>query len=230
MRKRLLYVVGTLLLFILVALLVWQTSFSFGDFGPTGPEQTLVLWGVSTLIFILTVTLGFMLARNFIKLWVERHRNREGSRIRTKLVFGALVLTITPVVFLVLFSYVVLNRNLDKWFSRPAEEIKLNLIQVANAIHREELEQAESQADYISTLPDAAAARAGTGTMDSLQQFCIDKGIESVVVRPPDHPPLRLCYQPAEGRQSVEVKRGDITLTSFPRLTWNRRSVTSRNP
>src|SRR5689334_9121880 len=130
MRKRLIYGSGTLLLAVLVGLVVWQSSFSFGDFVPASPEGTMVLWGVSTLIFILTVTLGFMLARNFLKLWVERHSNREGSRIRTKLVLGALVLTITPVVFLVFFSYGVLNRNLDKWFTRPAEEIKLNLIDV----------------------------------------------------------------------------------------------------
>ena len=85
MRKRLIYISGTVLLAVMVGLLVWQTSFHFGDFGPSSPEQTLAFWALSTLIFILTVTLGFMLARNFVKLYVERHSNREGSRIRTKL-------------------------------------------------------------------------------------------------------------------------------------------------
>jgi len=104
MRKRLIYISGTLLLALLVGLVVCQTSFHFGDFAPSSPQQTLILWALSTLIFILTVTLGFMLARNFVKLYVERHGNREGSRIRSKLVIGALVLTFTPVVFLVMFS------------------------------------------------------------------------------------------------------------------------------
>ena len=78
-----------------------------------------MFWAVSTLIFLLTVTLGFMLFRDTVKLYLERQRNREGSRIKTKLVFGALALSLLPVVFLVLFSYVILNRNVEKWFSAP---------------------------------------------------------------------------------------------------------------
>jgi len=215
MRKRVIYTSGTLLLAVLVMLVVWQSSFSFGEFVPASPEGTMVLWGVSTLIFILTVTLGFMLARNFLKLWVERHSNREGSRIRTKLVLGALILTITPVVFLVVFSIGVLNRNLDKWFTRPAEDIKLDLVSVNLAIQREEREKAEALAGWISTMPQTAAARAGTGVMDSLQNICLERGIASIVVRAPDRPPLRLCDQPANGQQTVEVKRGDMVLLSI---------------
>ena len=91
---------------------------------PSSPEQTYTVWAVSTLIFILTVTLGFMLVRNFVKLYVDHRRNREGSRIRTKLVLGALALTFTPVVFLVFFSIGVLNINLRRWFTQPAENVK----------------------------------------------------------------------------------------------------------
>jgi PAS domain S-box-containing protein len=215
MRKRLLYSTGTLLLAILVGLVVWQTSFSFGDFRPSSPEGTLVLWGVSTLIFILTVTLSFMLARNFIKLWVERHRNREGSRIRTKLVLGALVLTITPVVFLVVFSIGVLNRNLDKWFTQPAEDIKFNLITVGLAIDREGLEKAKTMADWVSTLPETQRARNGEGAYNSLQSVCVERGIASIVIESAGKPPLRLCEMAPAGRRTVEVRRGDVVLSSL---------------
>ena len=96
MRKRIMYTAGVVLLAILVTAIVWLGSSSLGDLGPSSPEQTYVIWAVSTLIFLLTVTLAFMLVRNFIKLYFERHSNREGSRIRTKLVVGALALSVTP--------------------------------------------------------------------------------------------------------------------------------------
>ena len=121
MKRGFLYGSGAVLLAISVTLVVWQGSFDFGPYGPTNPTQTFILWAVSTLTFLLMVTLGFMLFRTGIKLYIERRSNREGSRIKTKLVIGALALTILPVSFLVLFSVQVLNRNLDKWFSRPAE-------------------------------------------------------------------------------------------------------------
>ena len=107
MKKRLLYGSAIVLLVLSVLLVVWQGSFKLGQFGPTNPHQTLVFWAMSSLIFILIVTLGFILFREAVKLYVERQKNREGSRIKTKLVVGALTLTIVPVFFLFWFSYEV---------------------------------------------------------------------------------------------------------------------------
>ena len=96
MRKRILYGGGIVLLAILVALVVWQGSFNFGKHGPADPQQTFIFWAISSLIFVLMVTLGFMLVRTIVKLYVDRRSGREGSRIQTKLVLGALALSITP--------------------------------------------------------------------------------------------------------------------------------------
>ena len=102
MRKRFLYGAGVVLLIISATLVIWQGSFSFGEFGPTSSQETFLYWAVSTLVFLLTVTLGFILFRTGVKLYVERRSGREGSRIRTKLVLGALALSFIPVFFLVL--------------------------------------------------------------------------------------------------------------------------------
>src|SRR6266567_1538618 len=122
MRKRLFYSFASVLLVISVALVVWQGSFRRRDFEPSNSSQTLILWAVSTLIFILMVTVGWMLAREFIKLYVARQAKRPGSRIRTKLVIGAILLSCVPVFFLVLWSYWVLNLNLYAWFTNPVDK------------------------------------------------------------------------------------------------------------
>ena len=119
------YLLGlSLLLLTLVTIVFWQTSLSFGEFRPSDVQQTLLLWGISTLVFLLMVTLGFILFRNVIKLYIERRGNRLGSKIKTKLVAGALALTTLPVIFLFFFSFNVLNRTLDKWFSQPIERLQ----------------------------------------------------------------------------------------------------------
>src|SRR4051812_38441491 len=154
MRRRYLYGSSLALLAILLTLLVWQVSFSFGEYGPATALQTFVLWAVSTLIFLLTVTLGFMLVRTGVKLYIERQANREGSRIQTKLVAGALALSLLPVVFLVMFSYVILNRNVEKWFSRPAEGVRTNLIDTGNGLTTEVQGRAEALARWLASVPD----------------------------------------------------------------------------
>lgn len=199
MRKRLLYASGLLLLTILVTLVVWQGSFSFGEFGPSSPEQTYTVWAVSTLIFVLTVALGFMLFRNFAKLYVERHSSREGSRIRTKLVAGALMLSFLPVLFMVLFSVSVLNYNLARWFGRPADEIKIGYVQIGAAIEQETAAKARAQTDFLSSRVDFGDPQPG-----SLQGVCNEQGIYSAALqRQVDGVPITLCKPKAPSKTRV---------------------------
>src|ERR1700689_128017 len=134
MRKRYVFGGGVVLLALLLTLVVWQVSFKFGEYGPADAAQTFAFWAVSTLIFILTVTLLVRLVRTGVKLYLERQSGREGSRIQSKLVAGALALSLLPVVFLFLFGWVILNRTLQKWFSAPGDNIRAELIHSAVAL------------------------------------------------------------------------------------------------
>ena len=147
------------------------------------------MWAVSTLIFLLTVTLGFMLFRNFVvKLYVERHSNREGSRIRTKVVVGALALSFMPVVFLVLFSVAVLNTNINKWFSRPGELINTNYINLGNAIESAARDRAQAEAIRL------ALRRMHTSSQQASLLPTLENGARRIPSRPFVHRAAR-CDQ-----------------------------------
>jgi two-component system nitrogen regulation sensor histidine kinase NtrY len=160
MRKRYLIGSGLVLLAILLTLVVWQVSLK-SEYGPANAAQTFVFWAVSTLIFLLTVMLGFMLFREGVKLYISWQSSREGSRIKSKLVMGALALSLLPVVFLVAFGYAVLNRTLDKWFSVPAEAVRTNLVETGTALDAEVRDRAQALANWISAMPELRA-----GTLD----------------------------------------------------------------
>jgi len=194
MKKRLLYGLGVALLAICVTLVVWQGSFSFGDYGPSSPEQTYLLWAVSTLVFLLTVTLGFMLFRTGLKLYIERRSGREGSRIRTKLVVGALALSFLPVCFLVLWGVSVLNRNLEKWFSRPAENVRLDLAEIGQALAREARDRAHAEARWLAALPETQTyAAGGRRTLGFFERICRDGGYRSAFIERTDGTRLVVC-------------------------------------
>lgn len=187
MSKRYLYGSAVALLAILLTLIVWQTSFTFGDYGPSSPEQTFVFWAVSTLIFLLAVTVGFMLFRTAVKLYLDRQRNREGSRLLTKLVAGALALSLLPVIFLVAFSLAILNRNIEKWFMRPVEGIKTQL-EDANAAFNDEVQgRAQALANWLAGREDVRA-----GTAD-FSRMCRDHRIAELNLRDPAGERKRLC-------------------------------------
>src|SRR5260370_28833798 len=186
MRKHLLFYSGLAILAILVAIIVWQGSFSFGPLAPTSVEQTYLFWAVSTLIFILAVTLGFMLFRTGVKLYVERRSHLAGSHIRSKLVAGALALSFLPMFFLVLFSVYVLNYNLAKWFSRPAEAIQSDLVEVGKALSEEANDRLTAQAHWL-------AAILTSGDTLTASQFCEAHHAGYAAIQKPGGPLRVLC-------------------------------------
>lgn len=200
MKRRLLYGAAVTALAVLVGLIIWQGSFSFGDLAPATPAQTSLFWAISTLVFLLTVTLGFMLFRTGVKLYVERRSGVEGSRIKTKLVVGALALTILPAFFLVLWGVYVLNRNLDKWFSRPAEGIKANLVEAGRAMEREARERVRAQALWLASLPQTAAyARTGVRPKNVFERWCREYHLREAQLVRDDGLTLPICEQPGAG-------------------------------
>jgi two-component system, NtrC family, nitrogen regulation sensor histidine kinase NtrY len=184
MRKRLMFGSAVVLLGILVTLVVGQGSFNLGP-APSTIQQTYLFWAVSTLIFILTVGLGFMLFRTVVKLYIERQSNRPGSHIKSKLIGGALALSVLPVFFLVLWSVSVLNRNLDKWFSRPARDMNIDLVQVVNAFNQEVEDKLTAQAHWLASQPAQSA--------DFYERFCQENQIEKAEIQYPDGGSRVLC-------------------------------------
>ena len=208
MRRRLVYGSAIVLLAISVLFVVWQGAFHLKQFGPADPQQTLILWAISTLIFVLMVTLGWVLSRTAIKLYVERHANREGSRIKTKLVAGALALSIVPVFFLVLFSIEVLSVNINAWFTGPAEQTLQIFDDVAKQLRKEMRDETGAQAALLATRPEIRAMlEAGQGSPGFLERFCKEQELASAVVYPP------------QGDAPVDSWTGDATVERQPPIT-----------
>jgi two-component system, NtrC family, nitrogen regulation sensor histidine kinase NtrY len=180
MSRRLLYTLGAVLFIVSITLIVWQGSFSgsFGSFVPNDPDQTFAVYGVSTIIFLVFVYLGFMLVRLLWKIWIERASDRFGSRIKTKLVAGALMLSVMPVFFMVLFSVYVLNNSIGKWFNLPAEHERVDFDRIAEALKRQTRDKALAEAELLAATPETRVLLAG-GDADPawLAQFCRTRGI-----------------------------------------------------
>src|SRR4051812_46172341 len=178
MSKRLLNILAAILLTVSATLVVWQGSFSFGSFRPGDPEQTFVFFGISLLIFLLTVTLGFMFVRIVVKIWIDRRGDQIGSRIRTKLVVGALALSLMPVVFMVLFNFYVMSRTLEKWFTGPTEHLLSDVRNLSSALEQQTRGKALAEAQLIASLPETRLQIQQPDTPTPwLTLFCLQRGI-----------------------------------------------------
>jgi two-component system nitrogen regulation sensor histidine kinase NtrY len=212
MRKRVAFGSGVVLLAILVTLVVWQGSFNLDQFAPSSIQQTYLFWAVSTLVFVLTVMLGFILFRTAVRLYIERQSNRPGSHIKSKLIGGALALSVLPVVFLVLWSVSVLNRNLESWFSRPGRSMNVDLSQVGTALDQVVRDKLAAQAHWLASQSMGESA-------DFYEQFCMANQIEHAEIEKPHGVKRLLCSVPKahEGdlyTAQIQTNAGLLTLSA----------------
>lgn len=212
MKKRLAYIFGPILLALSV-LVVWQGSFHM--FGPANPQQTLIFWFISSLIFILTVTLGWILFREGVKVYIARQSNQSGSRIRTKLVVGAVALSCLPVFFFALWSYEVLNYNLNAWFSNPAENQIQLYVGVASSLGSEVQNRLDVQASLLALRPETRQIlEQGSAASGFLQQFCNEQGLDAAAVfRDPQQAPVAVFgpYNAQSLHRRTRVARASVT-------------------
>src|SRR5580704_12417142 len=109
----------------LSVVLLAATIFTLGSLrAPIHPDRgnsLVILFALSTFIFLAFLVFGLVLLRSLLRLWNERKAGLLGSRFKTKMVFGAMGVSLLPLVFLFLFSYSLLNRTLNLWFPKPLE-------------------------------------------------------------------------------------------------------------
>ena len=110
--------------FLLLAILVAQASFNLKFISPDTNQQLYFFATLTGLIFAAFVALCFVLGRNLLKLFAERRLGVAGSKFRTRLVVVNLLLSFLPVIAMFWFSYGLMNRSIDKWFSQPVEEVR----------------------------------------------------------------------------------------------------------
>jgi len=77
---------------------------------------------VSSFITAAFLVFGLILARTILRLWVERRREQLGARFKTKMVVGAMALSLLPIIFMFIVSYSLINRSLLLWFSEAARD------------------------------------------------------------------------------------------------------------
>jgi len=136
--------------FLLLAILVSQASFNLKFISPDSNEQLLFFAGLSGLIFFAFVALTLVLGRNLLKLYAERRQGVAGSKFRTRLVVVSLLLSFLPVLAMFWFSYGLMNRSIDKWFSQPVEEVRADTAAMSALLYDYAGQRASSEAQSIA--------------------------------------------------------------------------------
>ncbi len=157
--------------FLLLVILVSQTAFDLSFLRPGNNQQIVVFAALSALIFLLFVALTFVLFRNLLKLFAERRLGVLGSKFRTRMVAGALLLSFVPVMVMYWFAYGLMNRSIDKWFSTPVEEVRADTHAMAQLLAGYAAQNARAEAMAIAASPEIERGFSGHGFSSVVNEF-----------------------------------------------------------
>jgi len=169
-QKRFVIFLSTVVTILFVFAVLQQTQNLSPYFSaPPDRNTTLLLWALTSLNVILLVICTLILLRNLLKLYFERRSNQLGSKFRTKLVFAFTGLSMIPAVFMALFGYTLLHRNLDKWFSTPIDQVVNNVGLIVEEISQDARIHASRSARFLAAHP--AVQGLATPAEDSLNEI-----------------------------------------------------------
>ena len=160
---------GALLVFVLLGTFNWFNSPKVDFLNPETYGQTMALAAVEVLLFLLLLLLLLLLLRTVLKVYVGQGSSGVGARLRSRMVLGAVLITVTPAALMFLFSYSLLNRSLERWFSPDASQLRDDSTSVVSGLIEYVASNARSEAESV------AESGAADRDAEALQQVLISR-------------------------------------------------------
>ncbi|MCA1626987.1 MAG: HAMP domain-containing protein, partial [Acidobacteria bacterium] len=165
--------------------------------------DTLLLYALSSLNFAAFIVFSFILIRNLLKLRRERRERQLGSKIKTRLVVYFITVSLLPITAMAVFSYLFLNRSLEKWFGRFPEDV----------VSEARLARTEDAAQRARSLRETAAVSAlmieqqlGQGLEPDLARLLRQGNFVALSLRGPDGVARAEVAAPATSAQAEDLK------------------------
>ena len=187
---------GVLLFFALLGALQWFNTSTVRFLNPETSGETQIFTGLTVLVFLLLLVLLMLLLRNILKLYVGETSSALGARLRTRMVLGAVLIALTPAVCMFLFSFNLMNRSIDRWFSPNTTELREDSWRVLLELNHYVSDNARVEAESIAAFgaPDKDLPE----LRDALSEHRITLGSGFTVVYGKDLKPIASFQAPPE--------------------------------
>lgn len=196
---------------LLLSVIASQQLWLWNVVKPDTASDTLVLYALSTLNFVAFIVFSFIFIRSVLKLRRERQARELGSKIKTRLLVYFIAISFLPVTAMAVFSYLFLNRSLEKWFNPFPQAVMRQAAEVQNEANRNELRNVRESAELIKVMLAQQP--------ESEWQAILDQVVASTHVSA-----LEIVTQKGEVRQKSEGNLSEAERTSLETLMAKARS------
>ncbi len=148
------WLLGGLVLVLLSMLVALQTFGVWTVVPPDTASDTLLLYALSSLNFAAFIVFTFIFVRNLLKLRRERRERQLGSKIKTRLIVYFIAVSLLPITAMAVFSYLFVNRSIEKWFYRLPEDVVKEAREVQQKATLDQTRSLRETASMLAALID----------------------------------------------------------------------------
>ena len=158
-RRKVVSILLGMCLLVLFVVLASMNAWKLGFLTPATAGQIVVFTGLSAIAFVLFVAVLVLLVRTVLKLYADQSSRVMGRRLRTRMLWGAVLVSSIPIAFMFAFSYLLMNRAVDRWFSQPVTQMRDDSTRMALELSQYTAANARVEADAIAaSLPTMTSA------------------------------------------------------------------------
>lgn len=168
--------------------------------------------GLFNLNFILLLVVLFVVARNGVKLVLERRRNVLGSRLRSRLVLAFIFLSLVPVALMFYVSAKFVQTSVDYWFKTQVEDSMEQSLEIGRAFYQSAQARVEQRGrEVLSQIADNHLTWGGKSMDAHLADSQREYGLAVIGVITPEgrdqnkHPPQVFDRVWGEARGKIDM-------------------------
>lgn len=201
-RRRVPWIIGTLTVGSLTLLVALQATGLWKEFSIDSSSDLLLLYTLSSLNFVAFIIFAFIFGRSIVKLMRERRTLELGAKIKTRLLLYFVALSLLPIIAMAVFSYLFMNRALERWFTQIPE----NVIREAREVQRQSILDRSAMLDESARMV-ATVIGDSEPTEDDLAQVADAGGLVHVGILGPGSEPLVAFDRGLTPEQQIEIDR-----------------------
>ena len=118
----------------------------------TSLGSNIAIFGVINVVIMLVILLVYLVSRNVVKLIMERRTNPIATKLRTKLVFSFVALSLIPTMLLFFAAAAFINNTMHNWFNTQVESSLSESYEVAQTYYNTSAENSLYYGRQISEL------------------------------------------------------------------------------
>ena len=196
---------------LLIPFFVWlQSRLLKGDTGiPLG--SNILIFALINLNVLLVLFVLFLVLRNLAELLFERHTNRLGNKLKTKLIVSFLSLTLIPTILLFFVALQFVSTSMDYWFNESIENSLTESLKLAQSLLHE-------KEDQVTLMSKGIDERIKDLDINAYTSDDIGKTLENILSFNPINGPDSLSLITNDNNLEIGVRGPQLRSTILPKV------------